>query len=149
MSETNAGQGPFSFGSNLPPEAGWERPGGRTVPETEAGVQSRRPDLSDALQGRARRSRRGRGGATPAAAPQPVPDQSLRWLTSAEATGYLGFPTRKALYCAVERGQVPAHKLGRRLRFRSEELDALLGAGSLSPPVSARFHLRAPSPGRS
>jgi excisionase family DNA binding protein len=50
-----------------------------------------------------------------------------RWLTAHEATAYLGFPTRKALYAAVERGQVPARKLGRRLRFNQDELDALLG----------------------
>jgi excisionase family DNA binding protein len=48
------------------------------------------------------------------------------WLTAEEATAYLGFPSRKALYAAVERGQVPGHKLGRRLRFSRAELDALL-----------------------
>jgi excisionase family DNA binding protein len=56
-------------------------------------------------------------------------ERRLRWLTADEATAYLGFPTRKALYAAVERGQVPAHKLGRRLRFSRAELDALLGRG--------------------
>jgi excisionase family DNA binding protein len=56
-------------------------------------------------------------------------ERRLRWLTADEATAYLGFPTRKALYAAVERGQVPAHRLGRRLRFRRAELDALLGRG--------------------
>jgi excisionase family DNA binding protein len=56
-------------------------------------------------------------------------ERRLRWLTASEATAYLGFPTRKALYAAVERGQVPAHKLGRRLRFSRGELDALLGRG--------------------
>ena len=40
-----------------------------------------------------------------------------RWLTADEATLYLGLPTRNALYAAVERGQVPAHRFGRRLRF--------------------------------
>jgi excisionase family DNA binding protein len=50
-----------------------------------------------------------------------------RWLTADEATAHLGFPSRKALYAAVERGQVPGHKLGRRLRFSRSELDALLG----------------------
>jgi len=54
-------------------------------------------------------------------------ERRSRWLTADEATAYLGFPTRKALYAAVERGQVPAHKLGRRLRFSRNELDALLG----------------------
>jgi excisionase family DNA binding protein len=56
-------------------------------------------------------------------------ERRLRWLTADEATAYLGFPTRKALYAAVERGQVPAHKLGRRLRFSRSELDALLHRG--------------------
>lgn len=56
-------------------------------------------------------------------------ERRLRWLTADEATAYLGFPTRKALYAAVERGQVPAHRLGRRLRFRRAELDGLLGRG--------------------
>lgn len=50
-------------------------------------------------------------------------ERRLRWLTADEATAYLGFPTRKALYAAVERGQVPAHKLGR-LRFSCSELNA-------------------------
>ncbi len=56
-------------------------------------------------------------------------EHRLRWLTADEATAHLGFPSRKALYAAVERGQVPAHKLGRRLRFRRTELDALLDGG--------------------
>ena len=54
-------------------------------------------------------------------------ERLVRWLTADEATAYLGFPSRKALYAAVERGQVPAHKLGRRLRFSRAELDAQLG----------------------
>jgi excisionase family DNA binding protein len=54
-------------------------------------------------------------------------ERLVRWLTADEAAAYLGFPSRKALYAAVERGQVPAHNLGRRLRFSRSELDALLG----------------------
>lgn len=50
------------------------------------------------------------------------------WLTADEATVYLRFPTRDALYQAVHRGQVPAHRIGRRLRFRRSELDAHLRA---------------------
>jgi excisionase family DNA binding protein len=65
----------------------------------------------------------------PAAADVDAEDRWLRWLTADEATAYLGFPSRKALYAAVERGQVPAHKLGRRLRSRRAELDALLDRG--------------------
>jgi excisionase family DNA binding protein len=57
-----------------------------------------------------------------------LPGGLSAWLTADAATVYLGFPSRKALYAAVERGQVPAHRLGRRrLRFRLEELDTLLG----------------------
>jgi excisionase family DNA binding protein len=126
MSETSVGRGSFNFGSNAPPEATWERPDGRTAGAPEARGQSRRPGLSEAPQGRAGRSQLEKRP-RPASAAQPPAGTGLRWLTATEATGYLGFPTRKALYCAVERGQVPAHKLGRRLRFRSEELDALLG----------------------
>jgi excisionase family DNA binding protein len=55
------------------------------------------------------------------------PEDRNRWLTADEAAAYLGLPTRKALYAAVARGQVPAHRLGRRrLRFRLDELDGLL-----------------------
>ncbi|MGA8892229.1 MAG: helix-turn-helix domain-containing protein [Anaeromyxobacteraceae bacterium] len=66
------------------------------------------------------------------AGPRPVrlprPPAGPRWLTAEEATVHLGLPSRKALYAAVERGQVPAHRLGRRrLRFRLDELDSLLG----------------------
>ena len=120
MSETNIGQASFGFESTPPPDAGWERPDGRTAAAPRGGRQSRRRDLADAPQGQARRFQR-EGSATP------LVGTGLAWLTATEATSYLSFPTRKALYAAVERGQVPAHKLGRRLRFRREELDALLG----------------------
>lgn len=49
------------------------------------------------------------------------------WLTVEQATAYLGLPSRKALYQAVRRGQVPVHRLGkRRMRFSTAELDELL-----------------------
>jgi len=49
------------------------------------------------------------------------------WMTADEATAYLGYRTRAALYQAVRRGIVPAHRLGaRRLRFHRAELDAEL-----------------------
>ncbi len=47
------------------------------------------------------------------------------WLTADEAKDYLRFPSRDALYQAVHRGQIPARRIGRRLRFRRAELDAL------------------------
>jgi excisionase family DNA binding protein len=45
------------------------------------------------------------------------------WLTAEAAAAYLGLPSSRALYMAVRRGQVPAHHLGRRLRFSIRELD--------------------------
>lgn len=121
---TNASQGAFVFGSDLPAGPGPDRPAGRTNRDLGADGQRSRLDRLDAPSGHAGRSRRA-AGATPVT--EPGPGTGLRWLTAVEATAYLGFPTRKALYAAVERGQVPARKLGRRLRFRLEELDALLG----------------------
>lgn len=48
------------------------------------------------------------------------------WLTVEDAVRYLGLRSRMALYQAVRRGQVPAHRFGRRLRFRRSELDEAL-----------------------
>jgi excisionase family DNA binding protein len=62
------------------------------------------------------------------------------WMTADEAAAYLGYRTRAALYQAVRRGIVPAHRLGaRRLRFRQSELDAELGRhpSRLSAPPTA------------
>ena len=58
-------------------------------------------------------------------APETTP-QPTEWLDADEATTYLRLPTRKALYAAIARGTVPAHRLGRRVRFYRAELDALL-----------------------
>ena len=52
------------------------------------------------------------------------------WLTAKQAAVYLGLPSRRALYMAIRRGQVPVHRLGRRMRFDARELDeALRGRG--------------------
>ena len=52
-------------------------------------------------------------------------------MTADEAAAHLGLPSRKALYQAVRRGQVPVHRFGKRLRFSRTELDdALLNAAS-------------------
>ncbi len=52
------------------------------------------------------------------------------WLTVEETVRYLGLPSRRALYQAIRRGQVPVHRLGaRRMRFRRAELDQVLERG--------------------
>ncbi len=49
------------------------------------------------------------------------------WMTALQAAQYLGLPSIRALYQAVRRGQVPARRLGRRLRFFRRDLDASFG----------------------
>jgi excisionase family DNA binding protein len=54
---------------------------------------------------------------------------STPWLSAPEATRYLRLPSVRALYQAVRRGWVPAHRFGpRQLRFHRLELDRVLGA---------------------
>jgi excisionase family DNA binding protein len=64
------------------------------------------------------------------------------WLTAAEAAKFLGFDSMKAFYSAVERRQVPASRLGRRLRFHRAGLDRLLAGRAV------RMAGRVPSPGK-
>jgi len=55
---------------------------------------------------------------------------AIEWLGVDRAVRYLGLPSRKALYQAVRRGQIPVHRLGtRRMRFRRAELDQVLERG--------------------
>jgi hypothetical protein len=57
------------------------------------------------------------------------------WMTADEAAAHLGYRTRDALYQAVRRGIVRAHRLGtRRLRSRARELDAELIHHPSVPP---------------
>jgi excisionase family DNA binding protein len=55
------------------------------------------------------------------------PSAMSPWMTAAQAAVYLGLPSIRALYQAVRRGQVPARRLGRRLRFLRQDLDATFG----------------------
>jgi excisionase family DNA binding protein len=50
-----------------------------------------------------------------------------RWLTTTDAAQYLGI-SPAALRKRVERGEVSSHKLGRRLWFKVDDLDALMEA---------------------
>ena len=53
--------------------------------------------------------------------------RSSEWLGADQAARYLGLPSRKALYQAIRRRQIPVHRLGkRRMRFRRSELDQAL-----------------------
>jgi len=48
------------------------------------------------------------------------------WMSPDQVAEYLALPSRKAVYEAARRGEIPCYRLGRRLRFRREELDAVL-----------------------
>ncbi len=70
------------------------------------------------------------GGAAVATVTAQRASRTVGWLTAGEAASYLGLPSRRALYMAIRRGQVPVHRLGRRMRFDARELDeALRGRG--------------------
>ena len=61
------------------------------------------------------------------------------WLDAHAAVQYLGLPSRRALYQAVRRGQIPTHRLGkRRMRFRRAELDEVLQRGCQGPALDWR-----------
>ena len=60
------------------------------------------------------------------AAQVPVGRVMTEWLTAAEAAQYLRLPSTKALYQRVARGQMKTLRLGRQMRFRRRDLDALM-----------------------
>ena len=47
------------------------------------------------------------------------------WLTPDEVCAYLAMP-KATLYTWVSLGKIPAHKLGRLLRFKKDEIDELM-----------------------
>jgi len=54
------------------------------------------------------------------------------WMNADELAEYLSLPSRKAVYQAVRRGEIPAYRLGeKRLRFRRDEIDEMLGRGRM------------------
>ena len=48
------------------------------------------------------------------------------WMTVAQAAEYLALPSKRAMYNSVRNGHVSCHRLGRRIRFLKEDLDAAL-----------------------
>lgn len=69
-------------------------------------------------------------GRVPIRQPCPVPHKGL--FTTQEAADYLGMP-RGGLYAAVSRRQIPYVKLGRRLRFREEDLKSMVEKSVVEP----------------
>jgi excisionase family DNA binding protein len=51
---------------------------------------------------------------------------SQDWLTAREAAQHLRLPSVNALYQRVARGQMKPLRLGRQMRFRRRDLDALM-----------------------
>ena len=52
--------------------------------------------------------------------------EQIEWMTPAEVAKYLKYPSKEAVRQAVFNGVLPAHKMGRLLRFRKDEIDKLL-----------------------
>ncbi len=64
------------------------------------------------------------------------------FLTVDEACNYLGLKSRGALYQRIRRGQVPAHRFGRSLRFVAAELSDALGVDTHpAAPGSQPHHI--------
>ena len=62
----------------------------------------------------------------------------LTWLTADEVAQYLRLPSRKAVYEWVRRGLLPSRRLGRRVLFNREEVDAALKSTPTFNDVSER-----------
>jgi excisionase family DNA binding protein len=89
-------------------------------------------------------------GLAPRAPSPPRPPSrsfTFEWLNASQAAAFLGLPTRKALYQAVRRGEVPVHRFGaKRMRFKKSELESLLAKGKRERPTDALVSLaRRPS----
>lgn len=48
------------------------------------------------------------------------------YLNASEAARYLRLPSRKAVYQAARRGDIPARRFGRRIKFARNDLDRVL-----------------------
>jgi len=48
------------------------------------------------------------------------------WLNSKQAAARLAYPSIRALYQAMRRGNVPYYRHGKRVLFKPEELDSLI-----------------------
>ena len=68
--------------------------------------------------------------------PKPANLRLQAWMTAEQAAAHLWLPSRKALYQAVRRGQIPVHRFGKRLRFSRAELDHALLPRSLVTAIS-------------
>ncbi len=58
--------------------------------------------------------------------------QSLRWLSTKEASSRLGI-TLRTLYRLIDEGQVPAYKFGRVIRLKESEVDSFIDAARVVP----------------
>jgi excisionase family DNA binding protein len=58
--------------------------------------------------------------------------QSLRWLSTKEASARLGI-TLRTLYRLIDEGQVPAYKFGRVIRLKEAEVDAFIESARVEP----------------
>ena len=99
--------------------------GDETVATTDNGARPHTRSSST----RPRRQRRCETGSASASA------VSGPWFNADQAAEYLALPTAKAVYQAARRGEIPAYRFGKRLRFKRDELDDLLNKGRvLTPP---------------
>ena len=57
--------------------------------------------------------------------------EKIDWLNAEQTAEYLSLPSKGAVYQAVRRGDIPAYRFGKRLRFKRKDLDGMLENGRM------------------
>lgn len=59
-------------------------------------------------------------------------DSEIKWMSTAEAAGYLGI-TPRTLYRFIDEGQLPAYRFGRVIRLKANEVSAFIDTCRIEP----------------
>lgn len=68
------------------------------------------------------------------------------WLSTNEAAERLGI-TSRTLYRMVDQGDLPAYRMGRVIRFKTDEVDAFIEASRIEPGTLQHLYPPATKPG--
>ncbi len=63
---------------------------------------------------------------------QDMPDDDIRWMSTAAAARRLGVTVR-TLYRLINEAELPAYKFGRVIRLKQDEVDSFIQASRIAP----------------
>ena len=63
---------------------------------------------------------------------QDMPDDDIRWMSTAAAARRLGVTVR-TLYRLINEAELPAYKFGRVIRLKQDEVDTFIQASRIAP----------------